>query len=348
MNAIAQFAPKYLFIRVQEACNAGCFMCDFANSRDDFRYDPEDLQKLVSRAPALGYGYVRFTGGEPLMHKEIDRLISIVHASGLKSSVITNGKLLPRKIESMVTSGLDQVIVSIDSSRAPIHDSLRDTRGSFANSIEGLRMAKALGIHCRVNTVVGPHNYLDMPRLQVLLSDLGVDQWELSALKLDPMPPYSDVESAMKVGNLIYSNGLLRPTGRPWFGETDEEINLFFANGTPPRPRGDTCFAARDITYLDAKNGEVYPCSCLPHRPAEMVRSDGRIRSTGTVRLANPVVRPSDPTVAADVDLEGVEFASNRAFFMQNGPQICTNCSTTSTGYSDVVASSTPIPEWSY
>lgn len=41
---------RYLFIRILEACNADCFMCDFALSRDTFRFSREDFDDLLPKA----------------------------------------------------------------------------------------------------------------------------------------------------------------------------------------------------------------------------------------------------------------------------------------------------------
>lgn len=46
---------RYLFIRVLEACNADCFMCEFALSRDTYRFSPEDFAELLPEAVAKGW-----------------------------------------------------------------------------------------------------------------------------------------------------------------------------------------------------------------------------------------------------------------------------------------------------
>lgn len=41
---------KYLFIRILEACNADCFMCDFALSRDEYRFSVEEFDRMLPEA----------------------------------------------------------------------------------------------------------------------------------------------------------------------------------------------------------------------------------------------------------------------------------------------------------
>lgn len=167
---------RYLFIRILEACNADCFMCEFALSRDAFRFSVEDFTELMPKAHAAGVRYVRFTGGEPLIHNEVVELVRIGTAHGMKMSVITNGMMLPRILDRLVAAGLAQVIVSLDGQSAATHDLYRRSPGLFDNGLAGLRAAGRLGILTRVNTVVSPHNYTEMPQLQRVLTDVGVRQ----------------------------------------------------------------------------------------------------------------------------------------------------------------------------
>lgn len=96
---------RYLFIRLLEACNADCFMCEYALSRDTFRFSLEDFDELLPRAVEAGVGYVRFTGGEPLMHTDLVELVRRGTDAGMKMSVITNGMMLPRLIGQLADAG---------------------------------------------------------------------------------------------------------------------------------------------------------------------------------------------------------------------------------------------------
>ncbi len=67
--------PEYLFIRILEACNANCFMCGFARSKDQFRFEANTLQHFLPRVKEEGIRYIRLTGGEPLLHKELSAIL---------------------------------------------------------------------------------------------------------------------------------------------------------------------------------------------------------------------------------------------------------------------------------
>lgn len=318
--------PKYLYVRILEACNAGCFMCIYADSRDTFRFEPRDLDLLLDQAFREGVRYLKFTGGEPLMHRQIAELVRIGASHSMQVGLITNGKLLPARLDELVASGLGHVTVSIDSPIAARHNDLRRTKTSFENSILGIERALARSLNVRVNTVVGPHNFREMPDLQRVLTDLGIHAWELSALKSVPYPTYDNRHAVIEIGDQLLRSPGIKPLGGLWFGDTKEEQERYFGQGIPPRVRGARCWAAEDVMYLDAKNGTLFPCSCLPHMPNSVARRDGRI------------------------DLNTPQFRTAKRFFAARGPQECTNCSTSASGYSRIVdaMAGAELPEWAY
>jgi cytosylglucuronate decarboxylase len=322
---------KYLFVRVLEACNADCFMCGFALSRDSYRLSPGELTGILGQAVKKGVQYVRFTGGEPLMHREILELIRVSTTAGARVSLITNGYSLSAMAASLAQAGLDQVIVSIDAAEAEQHDYYRNTKGLFDRAWAGMADARRHGIRLRVNTVVGPHNYRGMPDLGRHLKEAGVGQWELSALKLSSDIVYDDPADVIATGDRVFAGDGLVPMGKRWYGDTAEEQQRYFVQGIPPRPSSSVCRVTEDVMYLDAKEGQLFPCSLLPHRSTPALYG-GRIR-----------------TEDGSVDLDSPSFTERRDFFHENGPIICTGCSSSAAGYSDTYAGSDEEPPaWAY
>ena len=327
-------SPRYLFIRILEACNAGCSMCGFAWSKDTYRLEPAELNKILRVAKQAGIRCVRFTGGEPLVHRAIVELVDLVSSYGIRSSIITNGALLSRKLPRLVEAGLDHVVVSIDGAHANTHDRIRDVPGLFEAAMDGLRNALASHVRCRVNTVCGPNNFREMPDLQDLLTDLGVHQWELSSLKLERRLDYSDADvvDLDQVVEHVYieaqGKGRLVPMGKVWCGITTAERALYLETGITPRP-DRRCHVVHRVRYYDAHNGLLFPCSLLPHRP------DARTTCTRITDLSEFVL--NSPQMIDVV---------NR--FHADGPSVCTGCSTTAAGYSNSLDRGDAEEEWAY
>jgi cytosylglucuronate decarboxylase len=324
---------KYLFVRVLEACNADCFMCRFALSNDRYRFAVREFEELLIPAKAAGVKFVRFTGGEPLLHHRIEQLIRVGAHADMRMSVITNGALLSRKIRPLAEAGLTQVIVSIDGATAAKHDHYRNSPGLFEAAISGLRQARALGVLTRVNTVVGPHNYQEMARLQQLLADIGVQQWELSAIKLDRPISYRDPEHVRSVCEPIYAadpKTMVVPMGKRFYGDTAAEQDLFFRRGITPRASPPFCNVVADVIYLDAKTGRGYGCPLLPHRSQ---------RESGPGSLLR---------VESGWTFDQTDFRDHVRHFYVVGPHTCTGCSSSAAGYSDHIAETGTAADWSF
>jgi cyclic pyranopterin phosphate synthase len=116
----------------------------------------EDTLKIVKVAAKLGINKIRYTGGEPLVMKDIDKLIyETSKIQGIDDiSITTNGILLPDMAEDLKKAGLNRVNISLDTLNS---DKFRDiTRiGSLDKVMEGIYKSLALGLTpVKINTVL--------------------------------------------------------------------------------------------------------------------------------------------------------------------------------------------------
>jgi MoaA/NifB/PqqE/SkfB family radical SAM enzyme len=95
-------------------CNLSCTYC---NEYDDVSKPiaVETMTERLDQLAALGTNIVTFSGGEPLLHPELDRLISHVRSHGIIAGIITNGYLLTaQRVKQLNDAGLDHMQISID------------------------------------------------------------------------------------------------------------------------------------------------------------------------------------------------------------------------------------------
>jgi len=95
-------------------CNLACTYC---NEYDDFSkpVDTDVMLKRLDQLAALGTTIITFSGGEPLLHPDLDRLISHVRGHGIIAGIITNGYLLTaQRVQQLNDAGLDHMQISID------------------------------------------------------------------------------------------------------------------------------------------------------------------------------------------------------------------------------------------
>lgn len=169
------FIPAVCDVSVTNACNANCSFCSFA--RDKVHSQPKswlDTQGFIDALPILrrrGIRHLTFQGGEPLLHPDIDLLVSQAHKAGKQVGLITNGLLLPQHMESLARGGLSLLLVSIDSHSMDVHERNRGLPGLGARIREGLALARRDGVTPIASVTVS--RLVDFDRLPSFLIDLG-------------------------------------------------------------------------------------------------------------------------------------------------------------------------------
>ena len=149
----------YLRIAVNETCNLRCIYC-MPEEGIDFKpvekcLTTDEILRLISIAASLGVRKIRFTGGEPLIYKELVPLIrEVAGIPGIKSiHVTTNGLLLQKMAEDLLAAGVDGVNISLDTLH---HDRFEEItrRKGLEKVLEGLSIALRIGFpSVKVNMV---------------------------------------------------------------------------------------------------------------------------------------------------------------------------------------------------
>lgn len=132
-------------------CNIACAYC---NEYDDHSapVPTDEMLRRIDCLAALGTGIVTLSGGEPLLHPELDSLICHIRARRMIATLITNGYLLSRdRITRLNRAGLDQLQISIDNVNPD-----GASKKSLRLLDQKLRwLAELRGFDVTVNTVVG-------------------------------------------------------------------------------------------------------------------------------------------------------------------------------------------------
>src|SRR5262245_21045404 len=126
VRARRSLVPAVCDVSVTNVCNATCDFCSYAYNKQlikDKRWiERVDFARALPILYRRGIRYISFQGGEPLLHPEIDRLVAETYAAGIRPVLITNGWLLPQKIEELIAARLGTLLVSIDSHSLADHE----------------------------------------------------------------------------------------------------------------------------------------------------------------------------------------------------------------------------------
>lgn len=177
LRLVPRGGPAILNVSVTNHCNATCDFCNFAHDKGfvtDRRYldadrFPEALRVMRERA---GVRFVTFMGGEPLLHKRILEMSRVARDMGVQPTLVTNGWLLPRRLEALAEAGLTTVFISIDSEDVQKHETNRGLRGVVARIREATGRLAALGV-APVASVAMTRLIGDYAALGRFLRDLG-------------------------------------------------------------------------------------------------------------------------------------------------------------------------------
>lgn len=145
-------------------CNLSCKYC-YRHPSDWKEMSTEDIKACMNSFRAMGAEYWSFSGGEPLLRKDLGELINFARSIGLKPTVTSNGILVPKYIHKL--KGLHQITLSLDSASAKIHDQIRG-KGSFDKVINAIKILRAEHIDTNINAIVTSTNYNSLDELIVL------------------------------------------------------------------------------------------------------------------------------------------------------------------------------------
>jgi cyclic pyranopterin phosphate synthase len=153
-----------LRISVTDRCNFRCVYCMPRETFDhDFKFLPhdeilrfEEVARLARLFASLGVKKVRLTGGEPLVRRDLHRLVEMLAAiPGLDLTLTTNGSLLARQAGALAKAGLQRVTVSLDSLDDATFRAMNDADYPVARVLEGIEAAAAAGLApIKINMVV--------------------------------------------------------------------------------------------------------------------------------------------------------------------------------------------------
>lgn len=140
---VAHGGPGLCNIAITNSCNARCDFCNFANgklARKDLRWmDASRIDSALQILHGRGIRYISFFGGEPLLHPNVTEMVSRSVARGMGTALITNGWLLPAKLDNLAAAGLKTVYISIDAATVQAHEGNRGLK----RLVERIRAATA-------------------------------------------------------------------------------------------------------------------------------------------------------------------------------------------------------------
>jgi len=219
--------PSNITIELTKTCNLKCEFC--MNNRSPLKTSPSfnKIKKILDTAKKLNIKYIRFTGGEPLLRKDILKILSYAKSKDFYIFFNTNATLATRPLIKKLEKYIDNILISLCGYNFHTEGVINKRKSSFKDKLANILRFKNSKIpHIRIGTVISKLLIKDFAEYSSLIRKIGIKNWEFYR----PMKPLSrdykdskyDItkDDFLKLLKYLYT---LRETG----------INAYIANALP-------------------------------------------------------------------------------------------------------------------
>jgi AdoMet-dependent heme synthase len=281
--------PFIVIWETTQACDLVCAHCRACAQplRSPLELSTTEAEGLIDEIARMQVPVFVLSGGDPLKRPDIYELVQYATQRGVRISLTPSATpLLTREaIEKLKNAGLARLAVSLDGSKAEIHDAFRGVRGSYQRTLNAIRWAQELGLPVQINTTITRRNLADFDAMARLLEGLDIVLWSVFFLVPTGRGQTADLVSAEEfeaVFEKLYAVSGLFPFDiktteaqhyRRYAAERraqDRRLNLpahsrqpvrKYSDGIGRAPRGIN--DAKGFVFI-SHQGDVFPSGFLP------------------------------------------------------------------------------------
>ncbi|MEJ2661679.1 MAG: 12,18-didecarboxysiroheme deacetylase [Desulfobacteraceae bacterium] len=161
---------------ITRACNLKCVHC-YAHATEGSTSDElstEEGRRMIDDLAAFGAPVLLFSGGEPLVRKDMPQLAAYAVEKGMRAVISTNGTLINRSTaQTLKQIGLSYVGISLDGLE-PVNDHFRGVDGAFRKALRGIENCQQAGIKVGLRFTINRRNVQEIPGIFDLLEEMEI------------------------------------------------------------------------------------------------------------------------------------------------------------------------------
>ncbi|MBS99688.1 MAG: pyrroloquinoline quinone biosynthesis protein PqqE [Oceanospirillaceae bacterium] len=264
--------PLWLLAELTYKCPLQCPYCsnplDFAQSGEELSTD--QWIDVFRQARKMGAAQLGFSGGEPLVRRDLEQLIAEARNLGYYTNLITSGiGLNADRIAAFREAGLDHIQVSFQAADEEVNNMLAGSKKAFAQKLAMAREVKAQGYPMVLNFVTHKHNIDRIDRIIELCVELEADYVELATCQYygwayenreQLLPTQAQLERAERITNEY----------RAKLAEQGNPIKLIFVTPDYYEERPKKCMNGWGEIFLTVTpDGTALPCHSARMLPIE-------------------------------------------------------------------------------
>ena len=248
--------PSHAQIGLTNACPQNCEYC-YNKNRSGKLLSTAEIKQLIKELKKMGVFWLGFTGGEPLLNKDIVEILKSVGDNCAIKLFTTGSNLTEQLATDLKKAGLLYVSISLDHWEEEKHDLVRGYKGAFQTALRAIDIFKSIGVHVSVSSVIS-REMLRKNQVQEFLKfliSLGIHEAWLSETK-------PTVEVFWNKASVITEEERLSLVSLQDKYNKEGKITVNYL-GHFEGGENFGCNAGNKMVYIDAF-GEVSPCVFTP------------------------------------------------------------------------------------
>ena len=177
-------APLRMDLALTYRCNNKCTKCYVEDLRDVKELSTLEWKQVLDILWKIGIPHVTFTGGEPTIRPDLTELVEYAEDLGIITGLISNGRKLKNKklVDKLVSAGIDHFQITLESHDPSIHDTMCGERGSWNDTVEGIKNVVPTPVYIMTNTTLTPYNVKDIAKTVEFLHSLGIEKFAVNSI----------------------------------------------------------------------------------------------------------------------------------------------------------------------
>ncbi len=250
--------PLYVQFITTFRCNLRCTYCEIFNIKS-YEMTTGEVLKMLKELIDHGLRKITFTGGEPLLREDLPEFIKFVKKHNVFCNIITNGLLLPKRIEEI--KDVDVIVFSLDGP-PEVHNPHR-APGLHDKIINAMDICKEYNMKIFTNTVITKKNYNKLDYMLELTKKYN------STATFQPVENIHNKVSKENLNNLLLTEEQLKIAFNYLLEKKKEGYDIgysYYFLKSPLTFSGKQCTWAGKLFCSILPDGTVIPCNALIHQ----------------------------------------------------------------------------------
>ncbi|WP_205574628.1 pyrroloquinoline quinone biosynthesis protein PqqE [Indioceanicola profundi] len=175
--------PLALLAELTHRCPLACPYCSnpVEMARAGQELGTPGWRRVIDQAAALGVLQIHFSGGEPLVRRDLEELVSHSAKAGLYTNLITSAVMLDQaRLDALVAAGLDHVQISVQDAEPKSAERIGGMKGAHAKKMAAAARVRAAGLPLTLNAVVHRQNLDRLEQMIELALACDADRLEVA------------------------------------------------------------------------------------------------------------------------------------------------------------------------